>query len=236
LPAAGLKGTKLGISRRYFFSGLDSEVERVTNDALRKLQNAGAELVEADVPELQRLIDLTTIPIQNHDARYALRRYLEGYKAGITLEELIAKASIDIRRDFHDLLPGGRFFVPDNFYAAAVNVHLPRLKETYRNNFAQTRVTAIVFPTTMVPPPLIGDDVELTVGGKKVPFETAVARNIAPGSTAGIPGLVLPAGTTTGGLPIALEFDALAGSDRLLLALGISVERVLGKITPLPCV
>ena len=43
-----------------------------------------------------------------------------------------------------------------------------------------------------------------------------VARNIDPGSTAGLPGLVLPAGMTSGGLPVALEFDGPAGSDRAL--------------------
>jgi len=57
-----------------------------------------------------------------------------------------------------------------------------------------------------------------------------VARNIAPGSTAGLPGLVLPAGMTAGGLPIALEFDGPEGSDRSLLGLGLSVERVLGAL------
>ena len=82
----------------------------------------------------------------------------------------------------------------------------------------------------MIPPPLIGEDVEVSIGGKKVAFETAVARNIAPGSTAGLPGLVLAAGTVPGGLPIALEFDGQAGSDRALLALGLSLERALGAV------
>jgi len=63
-----------------------------------------------------------------------------------------------------------------------------------------------------------------------VTFESAVARNIAPGSTAGVPGLVLAAGLTAGGLPVALEFDAPAGGDRALLALGEALERVLGTI------
>jgi Asp-tRNA(Asn)/Glu-tRNA(Gln) amidotransferase A subunit family amidase len=33
---------------------------------------------------------------------------------------------------------------------------------------------------------------------------------------------------TTSGLPVALEFDAPAGADRTLLALGASLERALG--------
>jgi indoleacetamide hydrolase len=230
LSATGLKGTKLGVSRGYWFSGLDSEVERVAHEALRKLQAAGAELVEAEVPGLAQLIDLTTLPIQNHDARYALKKYLELYEAGVTVDQLIAVASADIQRDFRDLLPGGKFFVGDGAYKVACDVHLPKLKETYREYFARTGVAAIVFPATMIPPTLIGDDVEVTIGRKKVAFETAVARNIAPGSTAGLPGLVLAAGVTLGGLPIALEFDGPAGSDRSLLALGLSVERVLGEI------
>jgi indoleacetamide hydrolase len=42
--------------------------------------------------------------------------------------------------------------------------------------------------------------------------------------------LVLPAGITTDGLPIGLEFDTLAGKDRLLLPLGLSLEKTLGMI------
>ena len=53
---------------------------------------------------------------------------------------------------------------------------------------------------------------------------------VVPGSTAGLPGLVLPAGLTHGGLPVGIEFDGPAASDRALLALGLSFERVLGAI------
>ena len=230
LSATQLKGTKLGIGRNYWFTGLDGEVERVTNEALKKLQAAGAEIVEADVPELARLIELTTIPVQLHDVRFALAKYLEEYRAGVTFEQLISKASADIQRDFRDLLPGGKLFVTEAEYQVVRDQRLPKLKEVYRQYFARTGVAAIVFPATMIPPPLIGEDVEVSIGGKKVAFETAVSRNIAPGSTAGLPGLVLPAGMTSGGLPIAVEFDGQEGSDRSLLALGLTIERVLGMV------
>jgi indoleacetamide hydrolase len=230
LRATGLNGTKLGLARAYWFSGLDSEVERVTNEALRKLRDAGAVLVEAEVPELAQFVELTTLPVQNHDAPFALKKYLEEYEAGVTFDRLIAQASSDIRRDFRDISPGGKFFVSDEAYHLALDVHLPKLRQTFRQYFARTGVAAIVFPATMIPAPLIGEDVEVTIGAKKVAFETAVSRNIAPGSTAGLPGLVLPAGMTAGGLPIALEFDGPEGSDRSLLGLGLSVERVLGTV------
>ncbi len=232
LSATPLKGTKLGVGRKYWFASLDPEVERVTNEALKKLEAAGAEIVEGDVPELARLIELSTNAVQLHDVRFALAKYLEEYGAGITFDQLISRASADIQRDFRDLLPGGKFFVSEAEYQAVRGQHLPKLKEVYRQYFARTGVAAIVFPATMIPPPLIGEDVEVSIGGKKVSFETAVSRNISPGSTAGIPGLVLPAGMTSATLPIALEFDGPAGSDRSLLALGLSLERVLGAVPP----
>ena len=88
----------------------------------------------------------------------------------------------------------------------------------------------MVFPATLVPAPRIGEETTVDGGGRPLPFDTAVARNIAPGSTAGIPGLVLPVARTRGGLPVAIEFDAPAGADRALLALGLSAERALGTL------
>jgi mandelamide amidase len=73
---------------------------------------------------------------------------------------------------------------------------------------------------------------EVEVRGRRMPLDEAMSRNIAPGSTTGLPGLVLPAGLTPSGLPVALEFDGPAGSDRSVLALGLALEAVLGKLPP----
>lgn len=235
LEERGLVGVKLGVGRGYWFSGLDSEVERIVEEVLRKLQEAGAQLVVADIPDLERLVALTTIPIQNHDLRPALANYLERYRAGVTFDDLVASASADVRRDFAvGVLPGGRDFVTEAAYREARDIYLPALRESYKGYFANTGVAAIVFPTTMVAAPRIGDDIELMVRGKMVSFETAIARNIAPGSTAGVPGLVLPAGLTSDGLPVAIEIDGPAKADRTVLALGVAIERLLGRFPPPP--
>jgi mandelamide amidase len=108
---------------------------------------------------------------------------------------------------------------------------LPKLRENFRDYFARTGVAAIVFPATRIPATVIGEN-EVTIGHNKVSFTAAISRNIAPGSTAGLPGLVLPAGLTSSGLPVSLEFDAPSGTDRALLALGLSLEGVLGHLPP----
>ncbi len=231
LVAARLEGVRLGVVRDYWFTDLAPETERLTELALAKLKAAGARIVETQLPGLRALIDLTTDAVQNHDVRIALAGYLEEYGAGIDLPALVARASPDIQKIFaSDVLPGGANFVGEPVYAAARDRYLPALRDLYREYFARTQVTAMVFPATLVPAPRIGEERTVEVRGHPLPFETAVARNIAPGSTAGLPGLVLPVGLTHGGLPVALEFDGPRGSDRALLALGLGAERVLGRL------
>jgi len=233
LEATPLKGIRLGVVRDYWFTDLDPQVERLTRLALTRLKDAGAEIVETQLPGLGALIGATTYPVQNHDVRLALARYLKEYATGVDLEELIARASPDIQRVFRsDVLPGGENFVAEAAYVAARDQHLPTLRRLYQDYFARTGVAAMVFPTTLVPAPRIGEETSIEVRGRSLPFDVAVARNIAAGSTAGLPGLVLPIALTPAGLPVSMEFDAPAGTDRALLALGLSLERVLGRLQP----
>jgi Asp-tRNA(Asn)/Glu-tRNA(Gln) amidotransferase A subunit family amidase len=231
LDAAPLVGLRLGVVRDYWFTDLDPEVERLTGLALARLKEAGAQIIETHLPGLGSLIDLTTDAVQNHDVRIALAGYLKEYGAGVEFDSLVSQASPDIQQVFRsDVLPGGVNFVTEAKYAAARDQYLPALRRLYGEYFARTGVAAMVFPTTLVPAPRIGEETTVDAGGRPLPFVTAVARNIAPGSTAGLPGLVLPVGLTHTGLPVAIEFDAPAGGDRALLALGLSAERVLGTL------
>jgi mandelamide amidase len=232
--ARSLKGVRVGVYRSYWFSGLDAETERVTNAALAKLKAAGVELVESELPELRRLIGLTTDPVQNHDVKPSLTRYLAEFHSGVSFEQLLAQSSPDVRKMIEPAVtPGGRDFVPDSQYDEIVKVHLPRLRAMYRNYFASNGIAAIVFPATILPAPKLGEeDMEVEVRGQRMPLDIAMARNIAPGSTAGLPGLVLPAGLTSGGLPVALEFDGPSGADRNVLKLGLALEAALGRLPP----
>jgi Asp-tRNA(Asn)/Glu-tRNA(Gln) amidotransferase A subunit family amidase len=218
---------------RYFFDGLEPEAARVTDAALAKLKAAGVTLVETEIPELGDLIAKVTEQIQFHDTEPSLTHYLAEYKTGVTFQQLVAQASPDIRATFAQyVLAGGSDVVTDAVYRKAVDEYLPRLRGVLRETFARTRTAALVFPATMTTAPRIGDEATLLLGGRKVSFDEAMSRNIAPGSTAGVPGLVLPAGLAANGMPVALEFDGPEGSDRALLGLGTAIERLLGTVPP----
>jgi mandelamide amidase len=228
-----LKAVRLAVYRGYYFEGLDPEVARVTEAALAKLKGAGVTIVETEIPELAELIARVTGPVQYHDTEPTLRAYLAKYRAGVTFEQMVAAASDDIRATFAQyVLPGGRDVVSDAAYRKIVDHDLPHLRAVLRDTFERTKTAALVFPTTLTTAPKIGDERMLSFGGRKVAFDVAMSRNIDPGSTAGLPGLVMPVGLAANGLPVSLEFDGPAGSDRALLGLGTAVERVLGREPP----
>jgi mandelamide amidase len=223
-------GVRLGVSRAHYFADLDPEVARVTDEALKKLRDAGLSLVETDVPDITKLVAAANVPIILHESQPMISRYLEEFEAGVTWDQLFATVGENVKRPFTaSALPGGQFRPPVQAYEDARNVHRPALQQTLRDYFCRTGVAAIVYPTTLVPAVPIGQDQEVVIGGKKVTFITAMSRNIAPGSCAGIPSLVLAAGLTRSGLPVGIEFAGPAGTDRELLALGQALEAILGR-------
>jgi len=225
-----LHGVRLAVCRAFFFGGLDPEVARLTDAALARLASAGVTIVEAELPGLDELVASVTDQVQEHDIRPGLIDYLQRYQTGVTFDQLVAQASDDIREAFSVyVLPGAPKFTTDAVYQRAVSVLLPQMRTLFRDAFARTRASAFVFPTTLVTAPRIGATM-LSVGGRSVSFDEAMSRNIAPGSTVGLPGLVMPVGIASDGLPVALEFDGPMASDRSLLGLGVALENLLGPV------
>ena len=72
-----------------------------------------------------------------------------------------------------------------------------------RDFFTTAGIDALAFPPSLVPPPPLGDNLELDVAGERLPIRKVMGRNTALGSVASLCSLVLPAGTTRG-LPIGL--------------------------------
>jgi mandelamide amidase len=233
LPAVSPRGVRLGVSRAHYFQGVDPEVARVAGEALAALSQAGVTLVEADVPDVGRLVADANFPIIFHDSVAMIAGYLEQFETGVTCEQLLAAASPAVRENLDARrLAGGRLWVSPEAYAAARDVHRPALQEAFRRYFCQTAAAALVHPATLVAATPIGPDQEVDIGGRAVPFRTAMSRNVAPGSCAGLPGLVLCAGYTRDGLPVGIELDGPAGSDRDLLALGLALEAILPRSKP----
>jgi mandelamide amidase len=224
-----LRGVRIGVAD-YFVGDLHPEVARVTTEALKMIESAGAVLVRADIPKEMRVGTELTRTINLYETAKNMSAFLRQQEAGISFEDLVSQASSDIQLLFRDrIVPGALNAVTQEQYKSAV-AQLAPLREAVRRYFVDNSVVMLTFPTVRMPPPLIGEDKEVEILGLKVPIRAAMGRNLGQGSCAGMPCLVLPAGMTSTGLPIGFEFDALPGQDRKLLSLGLSLEKALGPI------
>jgi mandelamide amidase len=230
---ARLKGVRLGVARGYFWENLDPELTAVMDAALGKLRDAGVELIEADLAGIGELDGKVSFPVALYEVGPDLRAYLAHEGGTISYDDVVAKiTSKDVIGAF-----AAAKTITKEVYDAALHTYRPQLQRLFANYFAQHRVAAVLFPTTPLPARPInagGDTGQDTVdlNGKQVPTFPIYIRNTDPGSNAGIPGLSIPAALTKSGLPVGLELDGPVGSDRRLIALGLSIERVLGPLPP----
>ncbi len=227
LKADALKGARIGVARDFF--GADEEVDWVMESALDAMRRSGATTVDVRYPrwildgkgEFYNAVRWPEFPVQ-------IAQYLAttGPKYPKTLDELIARA-----RQFTSTRDGG--VVPNNprwslfvreqssgslddpRYLAVRDHVLPAVRMVVEGMLAEQKLDAIVYPTSSRRPALLA--------GPPDPPNTPSATNIA--NLTGFPDLIVPAGFTSGALPIGISFFGPAFSEARLLALGYAFER-----------
>ena len=235
-PMAVLEGARLGVPRDFYFDMLHPDVERITNEAIGKLTDAGAIVVEVNVPNVGDLVAEITDPVQVYGVLPSFSRYLEESGADISFDEVVAQLSDDVAATFADYVVAGAPNRPsDEEFARLRDERLPFFRQTMADYFADNQLDGMVFPCTQMAATPIGQDLEVELNGRMVPFAGVMGRNISSGSTTGIPGLVIPAGLDSDGLPVSIELDGPANSDVNVLQLGLAIEQVLGHV-PAPAI
>lgn len=235
LPQRSLDGVRLGIPS-VLWSELQREVRDVMEAARGRLAEAGAQMVETDIPDLLSLSGEIIFPVALHEPINDIPDHLESTGAtGVSLRSIADSiASPDVAKAFAAVMSDAE----GERYPRAVEVHRPRLQTLLATYFREHDVHALLFPTVPVLPPKIdpvnGSSTFSYDGGPEVDTFTTVIRNMAPGAVAGMPGLTLPAGMSASGLPVGLSLEGPIGSDAELLAIGTEVEKVLGGIPAPP--
>ena len=226
LAATPLEGLRIGVPRSHFWEDLEPETARICEAALDTLKHAGTVLVEADLTNIRALNEAVSFTVALYETKRDLDRYLEGEGLSQRFADILAEVtSPDVKAVLASLLDPATA-VPEQAYRDAITIHRPKLTDLYRSYFVAQKVTAVVFPTTPLPAPLIGEDETVMLNGCELPTFMTVIRNTDPGSNAGIPGITIPVGVTSGGLPVGLAFDGPFGGDRDLLGLALEMEAV----------
>jgi mandelamide amidase len=233
IEAAGLKGVRLGLVAAMMVN-LDDDTKAATSAALDKLKAAGVTVVDVEMPKLAELNGQVGFPVALYEAYDDMVAFLKrGPK--ISIEDLAKQiSSPDVKGTYDGLviprkLPGPNNTVVDAkpAYEAAIKTARPALQQLYRDTFANNHLDAIVFPT--VPKVAIDSNPDSSSLANFVLY----IQNTDPGSNAGVPGVQIPIALgATSKLPVGLELDGPAGSDRRLLAIGLSLEKLFGPIPP----
>ncbi|MBV8924634.1 MAG: indoleacetamide hydrolase [Bradyrhizobium sp.] len=234
VEAADLKGVRIGLEKT-MLANLDGDTDAAFHASLDKLKAAGATIVEVDMPKLGELNGQVGFPVALYEAYDDMVAYLKRSGSGVTIEELARQiASPDVKGTYDGLviprkLPGPNDTVVDArpAYDAAIKTARPALQALYRDTFAKNRLDAIAFPTT----PRVA--IPATADSSSVANFVLFIQNTDPGSNAGVPGIQVPVALSASGkLPVGLELDGPAGSDRKLLAIGMALDKVFGRLPP----
>jgi len=239
LKVGSLKGARIGIARD--FTGKDPEVDRIVDEAVATLKKLGATVIDP--------IKYPDYLIQAKQPTYNLLVAAE-FKAQVTQYLKTTKPAypksyddlVTLSNDpnFHYRSPGKAFGLKynatrsldltDPTYLALKNEQLAAVKAGILALFARDKLDAIVYPTSPRPATLIVPD--------KPPTATAGTDSATSfANFTGFPDLIITAGMTKDGLPVAISFFGKAWSEPKLLGYGYDFEQatksvVLPKYTP----
>ncbi len=207
-----LRGVRIGLPAEYMSEGIDAEVKRAIEAAVKQLGALGAEVIEVSLPHTDYAIStyyiLSTAEASANLARFDGVRY--GYRAenvrdladhyGRTREEGFGP---EVKRRI--IL--GTYVLSSGYYDAYY-LRAQKVRELIRGDFARAfeKVDALVSPTTPTPAFKLGEK----TANPLAMYLADVFTN--PGNLAGICGVSLPCGfarTDEGGvLPIGLQLMA----------------------------
>lgn len=228
LEGASLKGVKLGLPKEYYVDGLDPEVRRITENAIRACEAAGAELVEVSLPHTEYAMAVYYIvapaEASANLARFDGVRYGHRSAQSDNVFNLYARSRAEgfgpeVKRRIimgTYVLSSGYY---DAYYGRALKVRTLICRD-FANVFQQ--VDALLTPVAPTPAFKLGEvqDPLTMYLNDLFTIPSALAGNCA---------MSIPAGFTEGThLPVGVQFIADAFCEDKLLRIGHAFEQVRG--------
>ncbi len=222
---ADVKGLRIGFPRALFGEGLDAEVRKSVEDAVDAYRELGAEIVDIELPHAKYAIAVYYI-IATAEASSNLARY-DGVRYGFRAEEAHELRAMYKRTREEGFGPEvkrrimlGTYVLSAGYYEAyyhkAQQVRA-RIKEDFRRAFASN--DAIITPTAPTPAFLIGEKVDDPLAMYLNDIYTVTAN------LAGVPGINIPCGLSSSGLPIGFQLLGPYWSESTLFRLGHAYEQ-----------
>ena len=228
--AAGksVKGLKIGIPAEYRMDGMPADIDRLWNEGIAWLKDAGAEIVDVSLPMTKYALPAYYI-IAPAEASSNLARY-DGMRYGnrVEGEDLIDTYEKTRAAGFGDevqrriligtyVLSAGYY---DAYYLKALKVRR-RIAEDF--NAAFEKCDALLTPTTPSAAFGIGSKAKASPIEMYLNDVFTVTANIA-----GIPAMSVPAGLDANGLPLGLQVITRALDEETMFTVGAAIEDAAG--------
>ena len=212
-----LEGLRVGIVKEHFAEGLDSEVETKTKEAIEVYKSLGAEIVDVSLPHAKYGIAVYYL-IACSEASSNLARY-DGVHYGRRASEFENMVDMYAASRAEGFGPEVKRRIMLGVYALSEGYsdqyYLKALKvrRLIRNDFDEAfkQVDVIASPTAPGPAFKIGELVDDPLQMYLADVYT-ISANLA-----GIPGLSIPAGLSSSGLPVGLQLQAAPFEEEKLL-------------------
>ncbi|MBR6022486.1 MAG: Asp-tRNA(Asn)/Glu-tRNA(Gln) amidotransferase subunit GatA [Kiritimatiellae bacterium] len=218
-----LKGVRLGVPKEYFGEGLDGEVRRLTEAAVEKCRELGAELVEVELPHSKYGIAcyyvLAPAEASANLARYDGVRYGARRGEGDLQEMYEATRSAGFGAEVKRRVILGTYVLSSGFHDAYYK-RAQRVRTLIRRDFdaAFAKCDALVGPVTPTAAFKIG---EKSANPVQMYLGDIFTVNV---NLAGICGLSVPCGFTGEGLPAGLHFIGPAWGEEAILRMAAAYE------------
>jgi len=220
-----VKGLKVGIPKEYFVKGMDPDVEKTVREAIDKLKELGAEILEISLPNTDYAIStyylISPAEAATNLARYDGVSYGERAEDAADLVEMMTKTRTkylgeEVKRRImigNYALSAGYY---DAYYLKALKVRR-LIKEDFDKAFEQ--VDVIVCPTAPTPAYKIGEKISN-------PLEMYLQDACTvPLNLAGLPGISVPCGYSSDNMPIGLQIIGKALDEETILRVAYTYEQ-----------
>jgi len=221
------KGLRVGVPREYFIAGTDPEVEASVRQAIETYRSLGAEVREVSLPHTEYAVAVYYL-IATAEASSNLARY-DGVKYGLRVaaDDLVGTYRATRAQGFGDEVKRrimlGTYALSAGYYDAYYR-RAQKVRTLIARDFQEAfnQVDVIACPTAPTPAFRFG---EKTAD----PLQMYLSDIFTiPCNLAGIPGLSLPCGFTSGGLPIGLQLLAAPFAEPTLLRAAYAFEQAAG--------
>ena len=219
-----VRGKRFGIPRKPFYQDLHEDTERVIEDALQTIRDMGGELREVEIPDVD-LIPKASALIGG-ESGYLVNAYLRRIDPETNINDHLDELGVEVRKLIVGRGGGDKAgSPPSDVYLRALREMRPRVIAGFET--AMAGLDALLVPTTPIPPPPIGEDETMELGGRRVHPFLALGRNTVPFNVIGWPAVSVPAGLDRRGLPVGLEMVARPWEEAELLDMAFGFERAM---------